>query len=89
MKHRNPVPTHRQSPYKILDEAQPENGGRIFLRPRPSPCASLSCAGAKVGRCDVMAGTADGGCIFRLVVSRFNKLQRRCSCYPQQDSQHT
>jgi hypothetical protein len=34
-----------------------------------------------------LAGTADGGCIFRLVVSRFNGLQRRCGCYPQQDPQ--
>jgi hypothetical protein len=32
-----------------------------------------------------LAGTADGGCIFRLVVSRFNRLQRRCRLNPQQD----
>jgi hypothetical protein len=36
--------------------------------------------------------TADGGgatgeCIFRLVVSRFNGLQRRCGYYPQRDPQ--
>jgi len=76
MKHRNPVPTDRLSHYKVFSDADPENAGRFASRPWPRPSITLS-----FGRCDVTAGTADGGGIFRLVVSRFNELQRRCRLY--------
>jgi hypothetical protein len=43
MKHQNPVPTDRQSPYKILDKRDFPSKGRFASRPWPLPSISLSC----------------------------------------------
>jgi hypothetical protein len=58
LKQRNPVPTDRQSPYRILADAQFRNEA-IFFGPGPAfVLISLSCLHAAFG--PVTAGTADG-----------------------------
>jgi hypothetical protein len=72
------MPTDRQSPYKILEKRDFPSKGIKFA---PGPALALKALSCLPGsRRPVTAETADGGSCFRLRVSRFNGLQRRCSC---------
>jgi len=82
MKHQNPVPTDRPIPLQSFPRRGPEERRQICLAAL-APALDFPEFGDVTMR--DLARAADGGGIFRLVVSRFNRLQSRCNRYPQQD----